>query len=143
MTAQLLRHFRSDNSGTFGELFFNGRRQCFTKERLWLGNERNISCIPAGMYRCVKVVSPSFGVTFEVTSVPDRSHILIHWGNYLRDIRGCILVGNAIALTNDLDGEIIIRKSKVTHTKVMDFLTEINAFNLEIVDPVNFTSNNS
>ena len=35
---------------TIGELFLNGERICDTLENPWVDNQRNISCIPEGVY---------------------------------------------------------------------------------------------
>ncbi len=61
------------------------------------GNSVGISCIPEGTYDVVKFTSPSKGKCFSVLSVPGRSAILIHKGNYAVgkkvDTQGCILPG--------------------------------------------------
>lgn len=69
-------------------------------------NQRNISCIPKGIYTCDRITSPRFGVCYRVNDVPNRMHILIHVGNYYTDIRGCILIGQGLVKidkNNDLD----------------------------------------
>ena len=66
---------------------------CVTLERPWLENKRRISCIPHGIYMCYRVSSPKFGNTFEITEVPERSHILFHKGNLSDDTHGCVLLG--------------------------------------------------
>ncbi|MDD4951074.1 MAG: DUF5675 family protein [Desulfovibrionaceae bacterium] len=93
-----LRLVRLEMSGqeTLGALLLDGRIFCLTLEPPSLGNVRDKSCIPAGSYRCRRVVSPRFGPTFEVCAVPSRSEILFHAGNTARDTRGCILVGTGV-----------------------------------------------
>ena len=59
----------------------------------WKENQRRISCIPDGIYICVKHTSPTFGECIWIQDVPDRSEILIHAGNYTTDTLGCVLVG--------------------------------------------------
>jgi hypothetical protein len=99
----ILTRVQSLEEGTYGILHFVGQAPfALTLERPWAGNEKGHSSIPAGHYRCARVMSPKFGDTFEVTNVPGRSHILFHRGNYVTDTEGCILVGNALA---DLDGD--------------------------------------
>lgn len=70
---------------------------CSTLELPWLSNAKKISCIPCGSYRLVKHYSRKFGRCFSIKAVPNRSHILIHVGNYKRDTLGCILVGRWLA----------------------------------------------
>ena len=45
----LIRNTFSKKS-TIGELFLNGERICDTLENPWQDNQRNISCIPEGIY---------------------------------------------------------------------------------------------
>lgn len=76
--------------------------KCVSLELPWVGNRRNVSCIPAGNYSVTKARSPHFGEnTFHVNSVPGRSDILIHPGNFTSDIEGCILLGERFSDINN------------------------------------------
>ena len=82
---------------TIGELFINGERICDTLENPWQDNQRNISCIPEGVYP-VRLRLPRESGTRDyihllVKDVKDRDYILIHIGNTAKDTSGCILVG--------------------------------------------------
>ena len=82
---------------TIGELFLNGERICDTLENSWQDNQRNISCIPEGVYP-VRLRLPRESGTRDyihllVKDVKDRDYILIHIGNTAKDTSGCILVG--------------------------------------------------
>ena len=82
---------------TIGELFINGERICDTLENPYLDNQRNISCIPEGVYP-VRLRLPRESATRDylhllVEDVENRSYILFHRGNSAKDTRGCILVG--------------------------------------------------
>lgn len=79
--------------GTFGVLFDEDVPFCLTVERLWLNNQKGISCIPKGEYICKPVESPKFGHTWQVTEVPGRTEILIHRGNIDDDSHGCVILG--------------------------------------------------
>lgn len=80
--------------GTFGTLKIKGEPPfCLTLEPPWKDNQKNISCIPVGTYFCHRVQSPKFGNTFEVRPVENREHILFHWGNRVRNTKGCIMLG--------------------------------------------------
>lgn len=88
--------------------------QAAALELPWLRNLSGLSCIPDGSYTVKKGYSPKFGNgTFQVLNVPGRSHILIHAGNYTRDIEGCILLGERFA---DIDNDDItdITNSRAT-----------------------------
>lgn len=73
----------------------------YTLELPWRDNTPNISCIPAAKYQVAPRRSPKFGDTYHVQDVPQRTHILIHAGNFAGDttqhlkshVQGCILVG--------------------------------------------------
>ena len=82
---------------TIGELFINGERICDTLENPWVDNQRNISCIPEGVYP-VRLRLPRESATRDyihllVKDVKDRDYILFHIGNTAKDTSGCILVG--------------------------------------------------
>lgn len=52
--------------------------------------------IESGLYRLELSYSPKFRTNlYEVVGVPGRSRLLIHQGNYIKDSKGCILVGVA------------------------------------------------
>lgn len=78
---------------TYGVLIWKNEPLGVTLELPWRNNQRNISCIPAGNYICSRYRSPTHGDCYFISDVPNRSHILIHAGNTLKDTQGCILVG--------------------------------------------------
>jgi hypothetical protein len=81
-----------DSAGTPGQLSVNGRSFCFTLERA--KDDAVHPCIPAGVYRILLQNSPHFGRLMpHLQDIPGRTDILIHWGNYVMDSEGCILVG--------------------------------------------------
>ena len=92
MEVSLVRLSETDGA-TLGTLVMDGFPEFATLEPPWKNNEKNVSCIPEGEYRCVKVRSPKFGVTFEVVSVPDREFIRFHEGNWAKNTKGCPLLG--------------------------------------------------
>ena len=100
MTIELIR-VGSSNRGTFGVLRHDQIPFALTLERPWVDNQANVSCIPAGHYTCQRVRSPKFGDTFEVTNVPNRSHVLFHKGNTVDETHGCILVAEEFSGTFD------------------------------------------
>ena len=92
----LIRNTFSKES-TVGELFINGERICDTLENTWQDNQRNISCIPEGVYP-VRLRLPRESASRDylhllVQEVPNRDWILFHRGNTAKDTSGCILVG--------------------------------------------------
>ena len=81
---------------TMGKLYEGKEFICYTIERPWLKNAKNVSCIPAGCYQVKLVNSPKFGITFKVNNVIGRTHILFHKGNSVDDSLGCILPVSSI-----------------------------------------------
>jgi hypothetical protein len=74
---------------TMGELFVDGKHNCWTLERP-PGPIR----IPAGHYPITLYPSPHFGRIMPLLNdIPERSSIEIHWGNVPGASEGCILIG--------------------------------------------------
>jgi hypothetical protein len=121
-----------DSRGTLGHLTVPGIAQTiFTLEEPWQDNKRQISCIPAGSYLCVphgweKDSQKHFKRVWEVTNVPNRSAILIHAGNTLRDTMGCILVGFDVK-------QFSLGRSQLALTKLRSVIGE-KPFNLTIIE---------
>lgn len=112
----------SQHDCTLGRLWVDGF-QCFTLELPWQNNMRNISCIPEDFYLVTKHKSPNHGDVLKLHDVPNRTHILIHAGNFTRNTQGCILVGDGIKY---LDGDTIpdVTNSKKTLTKLLASVPE-------------------
>lgn len=103
MISALLTRIKTSDSGTFGRLTV-GSLVLATGELPDRGNAHGISSIPAGTYVCKRIISPKFGSVYEITGVPDRTHVLIHAGNfcgdrakgYKSDVEGCCILGQLI-----------------------------------------------
>lgn len=92
---ELVKIFRTYYDwGTVGRLEMPDGVQLYTIERPNLGNKPRVSCIPEGRYKVIKstfFTGKSKGKrAFRLKDVPNRSGILIHLGNYPRDVVGCI-----------------------------------------------------
>ena len=131
MKSLIIRRITTSNKGTFGVLVFENIPFALTLEREWLDNKRNISCIPSGEYTCRRINSPKFGNTFEVSSVPGRTHILFHKGNLDQDSHGCILVGEEYGQLGSDSG---IKSSKAGYNEFMAIMSDVDKFRLIIVD---------
>jgi len=96
-----------------GELrTFDGKFGCDILELADKNNQKNISCIPKGLYLVKKTFSLKFGFVYEVQNVPNRTAIYIHEGNYFFNSLGCILLGS---LPKDIngDGYVDVQNSKL------------------------------
>lgn len=73
-----------------------------TLELPWNANQRNISCIPEGIYSVIKqsaTQSRPYNF-FRLPTVPGRSGILIHKITYVKDLKGCIGIGMKLSDIN-------------------------------------------
>lgn len=107
-------------SNTIGVMRYNGF-ECFTLELPWLENAQNISCIPAGTYQCEKHQSPNHGYCVSIKNVVGRTQVLIHKGNFNRNTKGCVLVGESL-IDMDKDGKVDVSNSKETLDRLMSEL---------------------
>lgn len=85
-----------------------------TLELPYLNNQRNISAIPTGTYRASLLRHVRLGKTIYIHSVVGRTGIFIHTGNYVDEIRGCILAGNYVS-SNEV---VSVLNSKDTLSKL-------------------------
>ncbi len=98
----ILERFAYSPAGTFGTLFLP-ENILYTVERPWLDNIPRWSCIPEGQYKCVPRPYYRGGYNaIHVTDVPNRSYILMHKGNIMHNVEGCIAVGTELGCMHDL-----------------------------------------
>lgn len=93
MIVDIVRLETSFESGTFGVMLIDGMLAYTTIEPPVYGNQKSHSCIPEGQYESRRIICPSFGETFMVANVPNRTNILIHKGNTKNETEGCIIIG--------------------------------------------------
>ena len=128
---RLLRISES-NGATCGVLFIDGFPLFSTLEPEWADNKEKISCIPCGEYKLVRVDSPKFGQTFEITGVPNRSLIRMHWGNTDADTEGCPIVGLQFG---KIRGKPCVWRSREAHEQFMEALHGIDETTI-VIDSV-------
>lgn len=105
--------------------------ECVTLELPYEDNMTNISCVPKGTYDVEPRYSDKYKNHFILDDVPNRRYILIHYGNYNTDTRGCILVGSGFAQIN-ADSLLDITASRRTLSNLLDSANG-NGFKLTIV----------
>lgn len=128
-TLTLVRQSWGD-SATLGRLYVSGGFVAYTLEPPWRDNRPNISCIPCGIYPWALLPSPRFGRNMvELLTIPGRSEILIHPGNYPDDTQGCILPG--LGLDEKLPAVWQSRKAVI---KLHDALAGATSGTISIVD---------
>ena len=68
----------------------------------WKDNQRNISCVPDGIYKIEYEHSDKFNrFLWELKGVPNRSEIKIHPANSKDELAGCIALGTDITYKED------------------------------------------
>lgn len=90
---EILRIATSKEFGTFGAVKINKGAFCVSLEPPDEENHSNISSIPTGQYICKRTQSRTFGETFEIMDVTDRTNVLLHAGNVVEHTQGCIILG--------------------------------------------------
>ena len=120
MQQAVLKRLDHGKKQTLGDFrLYDDLECCFSAKSLelpWLSNQSNISCIPSGRYKCSKRHSRKYGHHYIVeeldgSHVTGRTWILIHFGNYYRNTKGCILLGLAFTDINS-DGLLDVTSSK-------------------------------
>ena len=128
----VLHRLASSEAGTMGQIEVDGEFVCFTTELPWRHNARNVSCIPWGAYKLGWENSPKFGRRLHVLDVPERSHILLHAGNWQRNTLGCIMPCTMLDrshVTKQIEG----RASKIALDRLEELLPDDGTrYDLEI-----------
>lgn len=96
----------------------------YTLEEPWKNNAKGQSCIPAGSYPCVPHGwEPNTKLkqkkAYRLTGTHPREAILIHTGNTVNDIEGCILVGMQEGLLGGMDAVV---RSRDAMEKLRDII---------------------
>jgi len=95
----LIRDTFTDKS-TIGKLYFDGEFYGHTLELAWKDNKKRVSCIPKGVYEVKKRHTEESKYKYQhlhILDVENRELVLIHIGNYPKNSKGCILLGNTRA----------------------------------------------
>lgn len=133
---KLLRRYFSDV--TLGTLHTPDGTSFCILERPAENNKQSISCILEGTYTLRQRKSPvvertskgEFPSGWEVTNVPNRSYIMFHVGNYVRNSDGCLLVGENFSFHN---GEFMVTNSVKAFREFMAALSSKDEWTLEIL----------
>ena len=121
MVIELQRLYREN--WTDGMIFIKGILLCRSIELRWANNERNVSCVPEGVYPVAIIQHPKFGECLQINGVKGRSGILVHVANDAqKELRGCIapvfsLSGNGKGLYSRLALNYIIENLKISGEK--------------------------
>ena len=121
MVIELQRLYR--DGWTDGLIFIKSILLCRSIELRWANNERNVSCVPEGVYPVAIIQHPKFGECLQINGVKGRSGILVHVANDAqKELRGCIapvfsLSGNGKGQYSRLALIYIIENLKISGEK--------------------------
>lgn len=95
-TDWIIYRFEKTEKGTISVNLINTGDESFNQfgyniELPYRDNRINISCIPSGIYTFQKRLRADKTQTIEILNVPNRSNVLAHPGNFIKDTHGCIL----------------------------------------------------
>lgn len=132
MNCITVKRISETDDGTFGVILDGLIPFALTLEDVWQDNKVGASCIPVGSYVCKRRRYNRGGYnTFEITNVPERTHILFHRGNTEDDTEGCILVAEKFG---ELDKKTAIQSSREGFKEFMERLQDVDEFLLHIID---------
>lgn len=102
----IIYRFEKTDKGTVSVNLINTGDESFNQfgyniELPYLDNRVNVSCIPSGIYTFQKIVRSNGNEAIEILNVPNRTHILAHSGNYMKDTQGCILPNISYSYTRE------------------------------------------
>lgn len=124
----LLKRIHKTNISTIGELYIDGKFECYTLEDI----ERDVkikseTAIPKGTYKVMITLSNRFKKYMPLLlNVPNFEGVRIHSGNTNHDTEGCILVGQ----TRSKD---FIGQSRKAFDKLFKKLETAKEITIEIV----------
>lgn len=110
-----------------------GKFRCFTLELPDRDNAISVSSVLPGTYSAFLRDSPTNGPCVELRNVPGRTHIQIHAGSFLRNTKGCILVGSHPTFIDD-DNIPDLTNSRKTLDKLLALLPTDEDFQVKIED---------
>ena len=127
MILNLVRRWKSTKS-TIGELFVDGKFECFTLEDITRTGAKvyGETAIPKGTYRVVIDLSERFGRRLpHILDVPEFEGVRIHAGNTAANTLGCVLVG-------ETRSEDFVGQSKTAFEKLFRKLDTADSITLTI-----------
>lgn len=133
----LTRYYMPDC--TLGVMTGDDGLELKTIERPWIQNKGFESCVPEGDYLVLRDSRPAHSHTFNLVNEDldvyryptngKRDSILIHTGNWVKDIVGCIAPGLAFAV---MKGENAVTQSVAAYRMLNMYVGKDKEFNLTI-----------
>jgi hypothetical protein len=130
MTKLILVRYPEYKGSTPGAFYYDKTLICYSLERPWLDNQRNISCIPLGIYPLEITMSGRFKKMLPlIHPVPGRSGIRIHAANHVRELEGCIAPCRQLLIE---DKEVTGWYSQQAMSKVLGSIQQYKITTLEV-----------
>lgn len=121
-----LLRYESSSMGTFGVLLHGSKWLCHTLEPADCSGRKNCG-VTSGIYQLIMEYSPKFGVLLPTIVAPEREGLRFHAGNFVRETRGCVLVGNLRNCSSLL-------LSRLALDKVITYISTHNITKLKVVN---------
>lgn len=137
----ILKRIQMSDKGTLGIMLLDEIPTFVTLELPWFNNKKNVSCIPAGTYKAIKIFSHKFQKDLYVLQdVQGRDLIELHIGNKIINTEGCILLGmNFNSEYMRSTGDYCITDSKIAFDSFMSIAPK-EGFDITIKDAHNETT---
>lgn len=96
-----LKRTQSDDTCTRGIITLDDGTTIYSLELPWKDNQKNISCVPPGVYQLIPYTSPKHDSTWYLENAElgvggigaERSFCEIHSANWTSQLEGCIALG--------------------------------------------------
>jgi hypothetical protein len=105
-TDWIIYRFEKTDKGTISANLINTGDESFNQfgyniELPYRDNRINVSCILSGFYPFKKIIRPNGEEAIEIQNVLNRTNVLAHSGNYMKDTKGCILPNISYSYTKE------------------------------------------
>jgi hypothetical protein len=111
-----LNRTSSDDTCTRGLITLDDGTKIYSLELPWKNNEKDVSCVPPGVYNLIPYTSPKHDSTWYLENASlgvggsgaERSYCEIHSANWASQLEGCIALGLEDApMYNPQEGEVV------------------------------------
>lgn len=118
---------------TLGQMKLSDGTLIYSLECPWLDNEKNVSCVPPGVYKLIPYTSPKHDSTWYLENEElgvggegaERSFCEIHSANWASQLKGCIALGlDDKPMYNPAEGEIVpaVEQSQMAINRIKNVL---------------------
>lgn len=128
-----LKRVQSDDTCTRGLITLEDGTLIYSLELPWKNNEKNVSCVPPGVYQLIPYTSHKHDSTWYLQNADldvggdgaHRSFCEIHSANWASQLEGCIALGlDDKPMYNPAEGEIVpaVEQSRLAINRIKNVL---------------------